>query len=216
VSSGSQEVGFEFKVCDAQLQPADAAATGQTPGARLRRLHVRARPAAGAGCTMGTPASGPRPPSRHARRPMCDDDDYHNRGGGGGGAATVVGDDGRQAFSRHADNALKTCTKQCKVGRSEDSSVRLFHHLGRGDQTRGSGKGSTSRSSGSRNLRTRVARGCRLDVLRGTAMISTWSSRSGDDMKRGAQQAIRAGAKQPGKDGAALHDGATRKTPSRR
>jgi ABC-type sugar transport system substrate-binding protein len=206
IRAAAKKYGFEFKVFDANFSPQTQLKLVQDAAARGYDGYLLAPTAAGPGCSMW---------QRHLRPtgrpvvtldiPMCDDADYTR-----GVAATVTMV--RQAFfDAHVDNAFKTCTKPCKVAALGGFTGSDLFTIWERAIRRGAAKYPNVEvvSDQAGNYDPRVALRVIGDVLRAHAdldmVITSW-----DDMTRGAEQAIRAVGKQPGKDVRIYTTGATK------
>ena len=206
VRAAAKKYGFEFKVFDANFSPQTQLQQVQDAAARGYDGYLFAPTAAGPGCTMWQRQL--RPTGRPVVTldvPMCDDDDYTP-----GVAATVTMV--RQAFfDAHVDNAFKTCTKPCKVAALGGFVGSDLFTIWERAIRRGAAKYPNVEvvSDQPGNYDPRVALRVIGDVLRAhpdlDMVITSW-----DDMTRGAEQAIRAAGKQPGKDVRIYTTGATK------
>jgi len=206
LKAAAKKYGFEFKVFDANFSPQTQLQLVQNAVARGYDGYLLAPTAAGPGCSMWKRYLRPTGrPIVTLDVPMCDDDDYTP-----GLAATVTMV--RQAFfDAHVENAFKTCTQPCKVealgGFIGSDLFTLWERAIRRAAAKYPNVDVVSDQPG--NYDPRVALRVTGDVLRAHSdldmVITSW-----DDMTRGAEQAIRAVGKQPGKDVRIYTTGATK------
>ena len=206
LKAAARKYGFEFKTFDANFNPAAQLRLVQDATARGYDGYIFAPTAAGPGCSMW---------QSYLRRtgkpvvsldvPMCKDADYTR-----GLAATVTMV--RQAFfNAHVENAFKTCTSPCQVAALGGFAGSDLFTLWERAIRRGAAKypkvDVVSDQPG--NYDPRVALRVTGDVLLAhpdlDLVISSW-----DDMTRGAEQAIKAVGKAPGKDVRIYTTGATK------
>jgi ABC-type sugar transport system substrate-binding protein len=206
IEAAAKKYGFEFKVFDANFSPQTQLQHVQDAVAQGFDGYLLAPTAAGPGCSMWQRFL--RPAGRPVVTldvPMCNDADYTR-----GVAATVTMV--RQAFfDAHVDNAFKTCTKPCNVAALGGFTGSDLFTIWERAIRRGAAKYPNVHvvSDQPGNYDPRVALRLIGDVLRAhpdlDMVISSW-----DDMTRGAEQAIRAVGKQPGKDVRIYTTGATK------
>lgn len=206
LKAASRKYGFEFKIFDANFNPATQLRLVQDAVARGYDGYLFAPTAAAPGCSMW---------QRHLRPtgkpvvtldvPMCEDADYTR---GTAGTVTMV----RQVFfNAHVENAFKTCRQTCEVAAIGGFTGSDLFTLWERAIERGEAKypkvDVVSHQPG--NYDPRVALRVVGDVLRANPdldmVISSW-----DDMTRGAEQAIKAVGKKPGKDVRIYTTGATK------
>jgi galactofuranose transport system substrate-binding protein len=206
LEAAAKKYGFTFKTFDANFQPQKQLQLVQDAVAQDFDGYLFAPTAAAPGCTMWKRFLKPTgKPIVTLDVPMCQDADYTP-----GVAATVTMV--RQAyFDQHVDNAFRTCTTKCKVAaiggfagsdlftlwqRAVDQGAKQFPNV---DVV----------SDQPANYDPRVALRVIGDALRAhpdlNMVISPW-----DDMTRGAEQAIVAAGKTPGKDVRIYSTGATK------
>jgi ABC-type sugar transport system substrate-binding protein len=196
VKAAARKYGFTFKVFDANFNPATELRLVQDAVARGYDGYIFAPTAAGPGCTMWQRYLKPTgKPVVTLDIPMCKDADYTP-----GVAATVTMV--RQAFfDAHVENAFKTCTKPCKVaalgGFTGSDLFTIWERAIRRGAANYPNVDVVSDQPG--NYDPRVGLRVTGDVLLThpdlDLIISSW-----DDMTRGAEQAIKAAGKRPGKD----------------
>jgi galactofuranose transport system substrate-binding protein len=206
LKAAARKYGFEFKVFDANFNPATQLRLVQDAVARGYDGYLFAPTAAAPGCSMW---------QRHLRPtgkpvvtldiPMCGDADYTP---GVAGTVTMV----RQAFfDAHVENAFKTCTERCQVaalgGFTGSDLFTIWERAIRRAAAKYPNVDVVSDQPG--NYDPRVALRVVGDVLRAhpdlDMVITSW-----DDMTRGAEQAIRAVGKSPGTDVRIYTTGATK------
>ena len=206
VREAAKKYGFEFKVFDANFNPQAQLRQVQDAVAQGFDGYVFAPVAAAPGCAMWKSFLKPTgKPVVTLDVPMCGDADYTP-----GLAATVTMV--RQAFfDAHVDNAFRRCTSPCKVAAIGGFTGSDLFTLWQRAIERGKAKypnvDVVSDQPG--NYDPRVAARVIGDALRAhpdlDLVISPW-----DDMTRGAEQAIVAAGKQPGKDVRIYSTGATK------
>lgn len=206
VKAAARKYGFDFKIFDANFNPATQLRLVQDAVARGYDGYLFAPTAAGPGCSMWTRYLRPTgKPVVTVDIPMCNDADYTP-----GLAATVTMV--RQAFfDAHVENAFKTCTKPCKVaalgGFTGSDLFTIWERAIRRAAAKYPKVDVVSDQPG--NYDPRVALRVTGDVLLAhpdlDLIISSW-----DDMTRGAEQAIKAVGKRPGKDIGIYTTGATK------
>jgi ABC-type sugar transport system substrate-binding protein len=206
VKAASRKYGFEFKVFDANFNPATQLRLVQDAVARGYDGYLFAPTAAGPACSMWKRHLRPTgKPVVTVDIPMCKDADYTP-----GLAATVTMV--RQAFfNAHVENAFKTCTKPCKVAALGGFTGSDLFTIWERAISRAAAKypkvDVVSDQPG--NYDPRVALRVTGDVLLAhpdlDMIISSW-----DDMTRGAEQAVKAVGKRPGKDVRFYTTGATK------
>jgi ABC-type sugar transport system substrate-binding protein len=206
IRAAATKYGFELKVFDANFSPQTQLRLVQDAVARGYDGYVFAPTAAGPGCSMWRRYL--RPTGRPVVTldiPMCNDADYTR------GVAATVTMVRQRFFDAHVDNAFKTCTKPCKVaalgGFTGSDLFTIWERAIRRGAAKYPNVDVVSDQPG--NYDPRVALRVIGDVLRAhpdlNMVISSW-----DDMTRGAEQAIRAVGKKPGKDVRIYTTGATK------
>jgi galactofuranose transport system substrate-binding protein len=206
IQAAAKKYGFEFKVFDANFTPQKQLAQVQDAVAQGFDGYVFAPVAAAPGCSMWKSLLKPTgKPIVTLDVPMCDDPDYTP-----GVAATVTMV--RQAFfNAHVDNAFRTCTSGCKVAAIGGFTGSDLFKLWERAVAQGKAKFPKVQvvSDQPGNYDPRVALQVIGDALRAhpdiDLVISPW-----DDMTRGAEQAIVAAGKEPGKDVRIYSTGATK------
>lgn len=206
LKAASRQYGFEFKIFDANFNPATQLRLVQDAVARGYDGYLFAPTAEGPGCTMWQRYLRPAgKPVVTLDIPMCNDADYTP-----GVAATVTMV--RQAFfNAHVENAFKTCTKPCKVAAIGGFTGSDLFTIWERAIRRAAAKYPKVDVVGDQpgNYDPRVALRVIGDVLRAhpdlDMVISSW-----DDMTRGAEQAIKAVGERPGKDVRIYTTGATK------
>jgi ABC-type sugar transport system substrate-binding protein len=204
--AAAKKYGFEFKVFDANFNPQTQLRQVQDAVARGFDGYLFAPTAAAAGCTMWQRFLKPTGnPTVTLDIPMCKDADYTP-----GVAATVTMV--RQAyFNAHVDNAFRSCKSECKVAAIGGfTGSDLFTVWERAiAQAKAKFPNVKVVSDQPGNFDPRVALRVIGDALRANPgldmVISPW-----DDMTRGAEQAIIAAGKKPGKDVRIYSTGATK------
>jgi ABC-type sugar transport system substrate-binding protein len=206
IRAAASKYGFEFKVFDANFSPQMQLGQVQDAVAHGFDGYVFAPTASAAGCSMWKSHLQPTgKPVVTLDVPMCNDADYTP-----GVAATVTMV--RQAFfDADVEYAFRSCTSKCKVAAIGGfTGSDLFTVWERAIQ-RGKAKFPNVDvvSDQPANFDPRVAVRVIGDALRTDpdldVVISPW-----DDMTRGAQQAIVAAGKRPGKDVRIYSTGATK------
>jgi galactofuranose transport system substrate-binding protein len=196
LKAASRKYGFEFKVFDANFNPATQLRLVQDAVARRYDGYVFAPTAAAPGCSMWQRYL--RPTGRPVVTldiPMCKDADYTP------GVAATVTMVRQSFFDAHVNNAFKTCTKTCKVAAIGGFTGSDLFTIWERAIKRGEAKYPKVDvvSDQPANFDPRVALRVIGDVLRAhrdlDMVISPW-----DDMTRGTEQAIRAVGKKPGKE----------------
>jgi ABC-type sugar transport system substrate-binding protein len=196
IQAAAKKYGFEFKIFDANFNPQTQLRHVQDAVARGFDGYLFAPAAAAPGCTMwGRFLKPTGKPVVVLDLPMCKDPDHTP-----GAAATVTFQ--RQAyFNAHVDFAFRSCKSACKVaavGGFTGSDLFTFW-----ERAIAQGKAKFPKvevvSDQPGNFDPRVALRVIGDALRANpdldVVISSW-----DDMTRGAEQAIVAAGKKPGKD----------------
>jgi galactofuranose transport system substrate-binding protein len=206
LKAASRKYGFEFKVFDANFNPATQLRLVQDAVARGYDGYLFAPTAEAAGCSMWRSYLRPTgKPVVSLDIPMCNDADYTR-----GLAATVTMV--RQAyFDADVEHAFKTCTKPCKVaaigGFTGSDLFTIWERAIKRGEAKYPNVEVVSDQPG--NFDPRVALRVIGDVLLAhpdlEMVISPW-----DDMTRGAEEAIRAVGKKPGKDVRIYTTGATK------
>jgi ribose transport system substrate-binding protein len=206
MQAASKKYDFDFKVFDANFNPQTQ--LGQVQDAVTQGFdgYVFAPVAAAPGCSMWKSFLKPTgKPVVTLDVPMCQDSDYTP---GLGGTVTMV----RQAFfNDHVDNAFRTCKTKCKVaaigGFTGSDLFTLWERAV--DQGKAKFPNVQVVSDQPGNYDPRVALRVIGDALRANPdiemVITPW-----DDMTRGAEQAIVAAGKKPGKDVRIYSTGATK------
>jgi ABC-type sugar transport system substrate-binding protein len=206
MNAAAKKYGFEFKVFDANFTPQTQLQQVQDAVAQDFDGYVFAPTAAAPGCTMWKQFLKPTgKPVVTLDVPMCTDPDYTP-----GVAATVTMV--RQAFfDAHVENAFRSCTSRCKVAAiGGPTGSDLFTLWERAvDRAKEKFPNVDVVSDQPANYDPRVALRVIGDALRAhpdlDAVISPW-----DDMTRGAEQAIVAAGKRPGRDVRIYSTGATK------
>ena len=206
VRAAAKKYGFQFKVFDANFTPQTQLRQVQDAAAQGFDGYLFAPTAAAPGCTMWKQFLKPTgKPVVTLDVPMCGNADYTP-----GVAATVTMV--RQAyFNAVVDNAFRSCKGECKVAAiggftGSDLFTTWERAIDQGQQRFPSVKVVSDQPA---NYDPRVALRVVGDALRANPdidlVISPW-----DDMTRGAEQAIVAAGKQPGKDVRIYSTGATK------
>jgi ABC-type sugar transport system substrate-binding protein len=196
IRAAAKKYGFEFKVFDANFSPQTQLGQVQDAIAQGFDGYVFAPTAGAAGCAMWESYLRPTgKPVVTLDVPMCKDSDYTP-----GVAATVTMV--RQAyFDADVEYAFRSCNGKCKVAAiGGPTGSDLFTEWERAiSQAKAKFPNVDIVSDQPANFDPRVALQVVGDALRAnpdiSVVISPW-----DDMTRGAQQAILAAGKQPGKD----------------
>ena len=206
LKAASRKYGFEFKTFDANFNPATQLRLVQDAVAQGYDGYLFAPTAEGPGCSMWQRYL--RPTGRPVVTldiPMCNDADYTP-----GVAATVTMV--RQAFfNAHVENAFKTCTTPCKVaalgGFTGSDLFTIWERAIKRAAAKYPNVDVVSDQPGSYDPRValRVIGGVLVAHPDLNMVISSW-----DDMTRGAEQAIKAVGKAPGKDVRIYTTGATK------
>jgi ABC-type sugar transport system substrate-binding protein len=206
IQAAAKKYGFDFKVFDANFTPQTQLGQVQDAVAQGFDGYVFAPVAAAPGCTMWQRFLKPTgKPVVTLDVPMCKDPDYTP-----GVAATVTMV--RQAFfNRHVDNAFRSCKSECKVaaigGFTGSDLLTLWERAIAQGKAKYPNVKVVSDQPG--DYDPRVALRVVGDALRANpdldVVISPW-----DDMTRGAEQAIVAAGKKPGKDVRIYSTGATK------
>jgi ABC-type sugar transport system substrate-binding protein len=206
VRAAAKKYGFDVKVFDANFVPQAQLRQVQDAVAQGFDGYLLAPVAAAPGCAMWKSFLKPTgKPVVTLDIPMCKDPDYTP-----GVAATVTMV--RQAFfDAHVDNAFRSCTRPCKVAAiggftGSDLFTTWERAIAQG-KAKFPNVDVVSDQPG--NFDPRVALRVVGDALRAhpdlDVVISPW-----DDMTRGAEQAIVAAGKRPGKDVRIYSTGATK------
>jgi ABC-type sugar transport system substrate-binding protein len=206
MEAAAMRYGFEFKTFDANFNPQTQLRLVQDAVAQGFDGYVFAPTAAAPGCTMWKQFLRPTgKPVVTLDVPMCGDADYTP-----GVAATVTMV--RQAFfDSHVANAFRTCQARCRVAAiggfpGSDLFTTWERAVARGKKEFPNVDVVSDQPA---NYDPRVALRVIGDALRAhpdlNMVISPW-----DDMTRGAEQAIRAAGKTPGKDVRIYSTGATK------
>ena len=206
MQAAAKKYGFQIKVFDAEFNPQTQLRQVQDAAAQGFDGYVFAPTAAAPGCSMWKSFLEPTgKPVVTLDVPMCGDADYTP-----GVAATVTMV--RQAFfNQHVDNAFRTCKKKCKVAAIGGPAGSDLFTLWERAVAQGKAKYPDVDvvSDQPANYDPRVALRVIGDALRANPdldmVISPW-----DDMTRGAEQAIVAAGKTPGKDVRIYSTGATK------
>jgi galactofuranose transport system substrate-binding protein len=204
--AAAKKYGFEFKAFDANFNPQTQLRLVQDAVAQGFDGYVFAPAAAAPGCTMWKSYLKPTgKPVVTLDVPMCDDADYTP-----GVAATVTMV--RQAFfDAHVENAFRSCRTECRVAAIGGFAGSDLFTLWQRAVEQGEKKYPKVHvvSDQPANYDPRVALRVISDVLRAhpdlNVVITPW-----DDMTRGAEQAIVAAGKKPGRDVRIYSTGATR------
>ena len=205
IRAAAKKYRFEFKVFDANFNPQTQLQQVQDAVAQGFDGYVFAPTAGAPGCTMWKSFLKPTgKPVVTLDLPMCNDPDYTP-----GVAATVTM--ARQAFfNAHVDHAFRSCRSKCKVAAiGGPTGSDLFTEWERAiAQAKAKFPNVDVVSDQPANFDPRVALQVIGDALRAnpgiSVVISPW-----DDMTRGAEQAIVAAGKKPGKDVRIYSTGAT-------
>ncbi|MCW3013386.1 MAG: sugar transporter substrate-binding protein [Solirubrobacterales bacterium] len=206
IQAAAKKYGFEFKVFDANFNPQTQLRQVQDAVAQGFDGYVFAPVAAAPGCAMWKRFLKPTgKPVVTLDIPMCNDADYTP-----GVAATVTMV--RQAyFNAHVDNAFRHCKSPCKVAAIGGFTGSDLFTVWERAIEQGKAKYPNVKvvSDQPANFDPRVALRVIGDALRAhpdlDVVISPW-----DDMTRGAEQAIVAAGKKPGKDVRIYSTGATK------
>jgi ABC-type sugar transport system substrate-binding protein len=206
LQAAAKKYGFEFKVFDANFNPQTQLGQVQDAVAQGFDAYVFAPTAAAPGCTMWERFLKPTgKPVVTLDIPMCRDPDYTP-----GVAATVTMV--RQAFfNAHVDSAFRSCRTKCKVAAIGGFTGSDLFTVWERAIAQGKAKFPKVKvvSDQPANFDPRVALQVVGDALRAnpdlSLVISPW-----DDMTRGAEQAIVAAGKKPGKDVRIYSTGATK------
>jgi galactofuranose transport system substrate-binding protein len=206
IRAAAKKYGFELKVFDANFSPQTQLQQVQDAVAQGFDGYVFAPTAGAPGCTMWRSFLKPTgKPVVTLDLPMCNDPDYTP-----GVAATVTM--ARQAyFNADVDYAFRTCKTQCKVAAiGGPTGSDLFTEWERAiAQAKAKFPNVKVVSDQAANFDPRVALQVIGDALRANpgldVVISPW-----DDMTRGAEQAIVAAGRKPGKDVRIYSTGATK------
>jgi ABC-type sugar transport system substrate-binding protein len=206
IRAAAKKYGFDVKVFDANFTPQTQLRQVQDAVAQGFDGYVFAPVSAAPGCSMWQRFLKPTgKPVVTLDIPMCDDADYTP-----GVAATVTMV--RQAFfNAHVDNAFRHCKGQCKVAAIGGSTGSDLFTVWERAIEQGKAKYPNVKvvSDQPANFDPRVALRVVGDALRANPdldlVISPW-----DDMTRGAEQAIVAAGKKPGKDVRIYSTGATK------
>jgi ABC-type sugar transport system substrate-binding protein len=206
MQAAATKYGFEFKVFDANFNPQTQLGQVQNAAAQDFDGYVFAPTAAAPGCTMWK--SFLKPTGRPVVTldvPMCKDADYTP------GVAATVTMVRQSFFNAHVDNAFRSCKDRCKVAAIGGfTGSDLFTVWERAiAQAEEKFPNVQVVSDQPANFDPRVALRVIGDTLRANpdldVVISPW-----DDMTRGAEQAIVAAGKEPGKDVRIYSTGATK------
>jgi ABC-type sugar transport system substrate-binding protein len=206
IQAAAKKYGFEFKVFDANFTPQTQLQQVQDAVAQGFDGYVFAPVAAAAGCTLWDRFMKPTgKPVVTLDIPMCKDPDYTP-----GVAATVTMV--RQAyFNQHVDFAFRSCKSKCKVAAIGGFTGSDLFTLWERAIAQGKAKFPNVQvvSDQPGKFDPRVALQVIGDALRANPdldlVISPW-----DDMTRGAEQAIVAAGKKPGRDVRIYSTGATK------
>jgi ABC-type sugar transport system substrate-binding protein len=206
IQAAAKKYGFTFQVFDANFSPQTQLGEVQNAVAQGFDGYLFAPTAGAPGCTMWKSYLKPTTkPVVTLDLPMCNDPDHTS-----GVAATVTM--ARQAFfNADVDYAFRSCKRKCKVAAiGGPTGSDLFAEWERAiAQAKAKYPNVNVVSDQPANFDPRVA----LQVIGGALrsnpdlnlVISPW-----DDMTRGAEQAIIAAGKKPGKDVRIYSTGATR------
>jgi ABC-type sugar transport system substrate-binding protein len=205
IQAAAKKYGFEFKVFDANFTPQTQLGQVQDAVAQGFDGYLFAPVAAAPGCTMWQRFLQPTgKPIVTLDVPMCKDPDHTP-----GVAATVTMV--RQAFfDAHVDEAFRSCKSECKVAAIGGFTGSDLFTVWERAIAQGKAKFPKVKvvSDQPGNYDPRVAQQVIGDALRAhpdlDLVISPW-----DDMTRGAEQAIVAAGKKPGKDVRIYSTGAT-------
>jgi ABC-type sugar transport system substrate-binding protein len=206
IREAAKKYGFEFKVFDANFTPQAQLRQVQDAVAQGFDGYVFAPVAAAPGCAMWKSLLKPTgKPIVTLDVPMCKDPDYTP---GVAGTVTMVR---QKFFNDHVDNAFRSCTAPCKVAAIGGFTGSDLFTLWERAIAQGEAKYPNVKvvSDQPGNYDPRVALRVVGDALRANpdidVVISPW-----DDMTRGAEQAIVAAGKTPGKDVRIYSTGATK------
>jgi ABC-type sugar transport system substrate-binding protein len=206
IQAAARKYGFEFKTFDANFNPQTQLRQVQDAVAQGFDGYVFAPTAAAAGCTMWKSFLKPTgKPVVTLDIPMCKDADYTP------GVAATVTMVRQPFFDAHVDNAFRSCTTKCKVAAIGGFTGSDLFTVWERAIAQGKAKFPNVQvvSDQPGNFDPRVALQVIGDTLRAhpdlDVVISPW-----DDMTRGAEQAIVAAGKQPGKDVRIYSTGATK------
>jgi galactofuranose transport system substrate-binding protein len=196
MQAAAKKYGFDIKVFDAKFTPQTQLGQVQDAVAQGFDGYVFAPTAAAPGCAMWKRFLKPTgKPVVTLDVPMCGDADYTP---GVAATTTMV----RQAFfNAHVDNAFRTCKSQCKVAAIGGFTGSDLFTLWERAIAQGKKKFPKVQvvSDQPGNYDPRVALRVIGDALRAhpdlDMVVTPW-----DDMTRGAEQAIVAAGKKPGKD----------------
>jgi ABC-type sugar transport system substrate-binding protein len=204
--AAAKKYGFEFKVFDANFNPQAQLQQVQDAVAQGFDGYLFAPVAAAPGCAMWTSFLKPTgKPIVTLPVPMCKDPDYTP-----GRAATVTMV--RQAFfNAHVDVAFRSCKSECEVAAIGGFTGSDLFTVWERAIAQGKARFPKVKvvSDQPANFDPRVALRVIGDALRANpdldVVVSPW-----DDMTRGAEQAIVAAGKKPGKDVRIYSTGATK------
>jgi galactofuranose transport system substrate-binding protein len=204
--AAATKYGFDFKAFDANFTPQTQLGQVQNAATQGFDGYVFAPTAAAPGCTMWK--SFLKPTGRPVVTldvPMCKDADYTP------GVAATVTMVRQTFFNAHVDNAFRSCKSSCKVAAiggftGSDLFTVWERAIAQGKEKFPNVKVVSDQPG---NFDPRVALRVIGDTLRAhpdlDMVISPW-----DDMTRGAEQAIVAAGKTPGKDVRIYSTGATK------
>jgi ABC-type sugar transport system substrate-binding protein len=206
VRAAARKYGFEFKVLDANFTPQTQLQLVQDAVAQGFDGYLFAPTAAAPGCAMWKRFLKPTgKPVVTLDVPMCGDADYTP------GVAATVTMVRQTFFDAHVDQAFSSCKRKCKVAAIGGPTGSDLFTLWERAISRGKAKFPNVDvvSDQPADYDPRVALRVIGDALRANpdldVVISPW-----DDMTRGAEQAIVAAGKQPGKDVRIYSTGATK------
>jgi ABC-type sugar transport system substrate-binding protein len=206
MQAAASKYGFDFKVFDANFNT--QAQLGQVQNAVTQGFdgYVFAPVAAAPGCTMWKSFLKPTgKPVVTLDVPMCQHADYTP------GVAATVTMVRQKFFNDHVDNAFRSCKSKCKVaaigGFTGSDLFTLWERAIEQGKAKFPNVQVVSDQPG--DYDPRVALRVMGDALRANpdidVLITPW-----DDMTRGAEQAIVAAGKKPGKDVRIYSTGATK------
>jgi ABC-type sugar transport system substrate-binding protein len=206
IQAAAKKYGFEFKTFDANFNPQTQLRQVQDAVAQGFDGYVFAPTAAAAGCTMWKSYLKPTgKPIVTLDIPMCRNADYTP------GLAATVTMVRQSYFNSHVDHAFRSCKSKCKVAAIGGFTGSDLFTAWERAIAQGKAKFPNVQvvSDQPGNFDPRVALRVIGDTLRAHpdlgVVISPW-----DDMTRGAEQAIVAAGKTPGKDVRIYSTGATK------
>lgn len=196
IEDAAAKFGFEFKLFDANFNPADQLKQVQNAVAEGFDGYILAPTAAAPACAMWKQFLIPTgKPVVTVDLPMCEDVDYTE------GLAATVAMQQQSFFDAHVDNAFASCTEPCKVAAVGGFVGSDLFNLWQKAIKKGVEKhpNVTVAVDQPGNFDPRTTLRVIQDGMRAhpdiTVIISPW-----DDMTRGAEQAITSLGKKPGTD----------------